>query len=261
MCTVSWRHLAEGYDLWFSRDEQRTRPDGQPPRALLVDGARVLAPRDPLGGGTWVLLNEHGLTACVLNGSGPRAQSVDVTVTSRGRVPLAFADASTAGGSRQTLERLLDSAKFLPFHLLLVDRLGRSVGWEWDGREARIRELPPLGMMTTSSVDASRVSAARAARFRQIVDAHSGVARDVTAVAESAAIPAESLRRFHLAADEPATADSVRMSRPDARTVSLTTVVVRVGQLAVSVAARDGDSGFMSPISSNLIDAAAVASP
>lgn len=263
MCTVSWRHLPEGYDLWFSRDEQRTRPVGEPPRAFVVDGTRALAPRDPLGGGTWILLNEHGVTACVLNGYGPRAQSHGLDVASRGRVPLAFARLSTVDNARQALERLLDSARFLPFHVLLVDRLGRTAGWEWDGRETRPREFPPVGMMTTSSIDASRVGAAREARFRRLVDNRVGVASDVTAVAgsaaTSAAISAESLRAFHLAAEEPATAHSVRMSRSDARTVSLTSVVVRADQLAMTIAARDGDAGFSSPVSSNLVDASALA--
>lgn len=237
MCTVSWRHLPGGYDLFFSRDEQRTRPVGLPPRAMLVDGTRVLAPHDPLGGGTWILLNEHGLTACVLNAYGPRTRSDGPPVVTRGRVPLAFAREAHAQHAGPTLTRLLDSAEFLPFHLLLLDRNGRTAGWDWDGREARHRDLPPLGMITTSSVDAARVAAARETRFRRIVDAQAD------------------LRHFHVAAYEPASADTVRMSRADARTVSLTDVVVRADCLAMTLAARDGDAGFSRPTSSRLIDA------
>lgn len=238
MCTVSWRLLPDGYDLYFSRDEQRTRPDGLPPRAMVVDGTRVLAPHDPLGGGTWILLNEYGLTACVLNGYRPEVQAGGVPVVTRGRVPLAFAREAHAQEAGPALTRLLESAKFLPFHLLLLDRHGRTAGWDWDGRDARRRDVPPLGMMTTSSVDAARVAATREARFRRIVDAQAD------------------LRHFHVDADEPASADSVRMSRADARTVSLTEVTVRADYLAMTLAARDGDAGFAGPTSSRLIDAA-----
>ena len=67
MCSISWQINAEGYDLFFTRDEQRSRPPAEAPRINeAVEGASYLAPTDPQGGGTWIFVNEHGLTGALL---------------------------------------------------------------------------------------------------------------------------------------------------------------------------------------------------
>ncbi len=67
MCTVSWRAARDGYDLFFNRDELHTRAPELPPALSERDGVRFLAPRDGDHGGTWLAVNEHGLTVCLLN--------------------------------------------------------------------------------------------------------------------------------------------------------------------------------------------------
>ncbi|NIP92410.1 MAG: hypothetical protein GWO24_02620, partial [Akkermansiaceae bacterium] len=68
MCTLTWwRGTAGSYEVFFNRDEKRTRSIADPPRVHERDGVRFLAPLDPDGGGTWMLANDRGLLVCLLN--------------------------------------------------------------------------------------------------------------------------------------------------------------------------------------------------
>src|SRR6266496_5302779 len=69
MCTASWTYQQDGYYLLFNRDEKRTRKGASPPRLLTRDGVRFLAPADGDFGGTWIGVNEFGVSACLLNGA------------------------------------------------------------------------------------------------------------------------------------------------------------------------------------------------
>jgi len=65
MCTLSWLAEPGGYQLWFNRDEQRRRARAEQPRYHSATGA--LYPIDPEGGGTWIALNDEGISFCLLN--------------------------------------------------------------------------------------------------------------------------------------------------------------------------------------------------
>lgn len=68
MCTVAIVHLGDGgYRLGHNRDERRTRARGTAPVCERAEGVRYLAPGDPEGGGTWIAVNEAGVSACLLN--------------------------------------------------------------------------------------------------------------------------------------------------------------------------------------------------
>ncbi len=58
-----------GYRLWFNRDELRSRGPEVPPRVEQTpEGMRYIAPSDSDAGGTWIAVNELGITVCLLNG-------------------------------------------------------------------------------------------------------------------------------------------------------------------------------------------------
>ncbi|MCU0794165.1 MAG: NRDE family protein [Opitutaceae bacterium] len=197
MCTVTWTARPDdGYQLLFSRDEQRTRPAASPPRVTAHAGFSLLAPHDPTGGGTWIFANGHGLTACVLN----------------------FYDAPAPPAPPAD-------------GLLAISPSARALAWTWDGRQLTPRAAPTPGFITTSSFDASRVVPARHAAY--------------AAWREEAA---QDLPAFHRAASVSPDAFSVRMSRPDARTVSLTEVVCAPAErlLSMSYFPREADGPFSS---------------
>ena len=52
MCTLTWwRESAGSYEVYFNRDERKTRAMAEPPRLREREGVSFLAPIDPDGGG------------------------------------------------------------------------------------------------------------------------------------------------------------------------------------------------------------------
>ena len=209
MCTLTWqRAAAGGYDLWFNRDERDTRQPEQAPRfGETPAGVRYLAPLDGDHGGTWLLLNSHGLSVAILNFY-PRGV-LEAGRFSRGTIPLHCA-ACRGVGEIATALRALAIKDYAPFHLVAVDAQGGAVHFRWDARA--LHESPAAAFLTSSSFEPERVQDVRRARF--------------------AAWPGrapEDLLRFHHQHDPAAGAESVCMRRPDACTRSVCTIRVRSG--------------------------------
>ncbi len=70
MCTLTWLLDNNGYEVFFNRDEQRSRPKAALP---VYDAAtESIFPIDPgqkdsTGKGTWIAVNKNGLSLCLLN--------------------------------------------------------------------------------------------------------------------------------------------------------------------------------------------------
>jgi len=67
MCTLTWVKDASSYEVFFNRDELLTRSEEIPPSLHLKDKVQFLAPVDPQGQGTWVGVNDRGITLCLAN--------------------------------------------------------------------------------------------------------------------------------------------------------------------------------------------------
>jgi hypothetical protein len=207
MCTLTWRLADEGgYDLFFNRDERKTRqPEGAPRAGVTAEGVSYLAPVDGDHGGTWLLLNAHGLTLALLNFY-PRGV-VETGVASRGQLPLLCASCASVDEVATAL-RVVSLKSFAPFHLVVVAASGEAVHFRWDG--GALYQAPAEVFVTSSSFEPERVQAVRKARF--------------------AAWPgrtAAALTQFQHQHDPAAGAESVCMHRPDACTRSVCTVSVR----------------------------------
>ena len=209
MCTLTWRAAGDGYDLFFNRDERDTRaPEVGPAPGATSTGVRYLAPADGDHRGTWLVLNEHGMTVCLLNDY-PRGMA-EIGRESRGRIPLICAGCTRAADVPRLLCETVVLTDYAPFHLVAVDVSGTSgaVHLRWDGRTLHEASAPEF--LTSSSYEPERVRAERAARF--------------TALTERST---EVLRAFHYQHDAEAGAESVLMRRPDASTRSVCAVHVR----------------------------------
>ncbi|HKK18854.1 MAG TPA: hypothetical protein VJ952_09270, partial [Opitutales bacterium] len=109
-----------------------------------------------------------------------------------------------------------------------------SIGfWLWDGRELQTKPVPELAFFTTSSVQPAEVRVYRNEHF----------SREMSAPPFSA----ESLERFHRDEAGQASAFDVRMSRSDARSVSLTRISHRPEASTMHYAPREGDGLFAEP--------------
>lgn len=124
MCTVSFLPSEDsGFHLLMNRDEQRSRPRAHPPRLHSCGKLRGVYPSEP-GGGTWIGVNEAGITAALINWySMPQPRS---TAFSRGLIiPTLLSAGDTAEAA--SFLRALPLQFMAPFRLLLIDTGSRSV--------------------------------------------------------------------------------------------------------------------------------------
>src|SRR5689334_7010464 len=111
MCTVSWIHHKDGYQLLCNRDEKLTRKPAQEPRLADRKDTRFLAPVDGDFGGTWIAANEFGVSLCLLNG--PNSRNANAT-RSRGLLVLDLIPLSSIAAVSKNLQAadLSDYASF-----------------------------------------------------------------------------------------------------------------------------------------------------
>ncbi|MCC5834933.1 MAG: NRDE family protein [Opitutales bacterium] len=221
MCTVSWRIKPGGYEVFFNRDEQRSRPEAEAPKLWNPQdgGARFLAPVDPQAGGSWISVNEKGLCAAVLNYYGKDALGVSTeggqSVRSRGLLLVDLAVSRGLAECIHGLENLLSEETYQPFILLALDARGDCRIRCWNGSELQVIERPSPCFLSTSSFEQDRVAQARK-------DAYTSFVSDLESPNPAA------LQAFHRWHDSRSPETSVLMSRPDARTVSLTQIELSV---------------------------------
>lgn len=210
-----------------NRDELVSRPLAVPPRWTTAGARRVSHPVDPLGGGTWIAVNERGVAIALLNrqtrpdASEPcSARLLEKSVRrSRGEIPVAL---SSVEGLPDAYARLahVPPATYAGF-LVLVVASGELLVAASDGVRLTIQTRPldvPVAFTSSSLGDGA------AERLRlPLFDALVASGRD----------PWSGQRAFHNHhwADRPEL--SVRMRRRDAYTVSRTQVDVTGGDVAL----------------------------
>lgn len=214
MCTVSWARAPGGYVFYFNRDEAKTRPPAAGPIERTRAGVRFLAPTDGEQGGSWILVNEFGLTLGLLNHYPPGYQAGSQDRPSRGRLVLDCADLADSDGLDQRLADL-GLTPYPPFRMVAIDRGGARL-LIWDGTRLEgagdRRVEPPV---TSSSWEPERVEGFRRALFdRAMVTADDRIS---------------GLEAFHHRHDASRPAESVLMSRPDACTHSVVRIDVEEG--------------------------------
>ncbi len=228
MCTVSWRRdggeAGSGYRLWFNRDERHTRgAEGTPQQGTAASGVSYLCPLDGERGGTWLAVNDCGLSVALLNDyTTPGASDVRPVMIerpSRGTLVRNLAGSC----SLADLRRALGDATVVglpPFHLagLAPGRGAASVaGWHWDGRT--LHELAGEALVppwSSSSFRPAEVIADRRARYAAWINLTDAEAW-----------------RYHESHDAGNGAFSVNMSRSDAATRSICGVTVSAHEVAL----------------------------
>jgi hypothetical protein len=209
MCTASWLTRPGGYELFFNRDERRSRARGLPPRESALRGVRYLGPIDLACGGSWIAANELGVTLCLLNRY-PDPHPPGAPTSSRGLIVLGLADVA---GVEDAGRRLADAnlLAYRPF-TLLVAQPGREVAaYTFDGRTCERLALGAESLATSSSRDDLAAGESRRALWRALSGEQHG-----KALHES----------FHASHWPSASALSVCMHREDAETESFCRVRV-----------------------------------
>lgn len=198
MCTLTWRDLAVGREVYFNRDELKTRSRAIPPQEFRSPtGLRSLAPIDPDAGGSWMAANEAGLLICLLNRwheqAGPASRS-------RGLVVRGLSECESLSRATELLPALALGTK--PFEIVLFQEK-EVLGRRWTGEE--VESFVPCPPLTSSSYQFEQVREAREQDFL----AKKG-----------------ELASYHGDLKAEATAFTVRMNRPDAQTWSRSRVIL-----------------------------------
>ena len=213
MCTVSWLHDRDGYQLLCNRDEKLSRSPALPPAIRQRDGIRYVAPVDTDFGGAWIGTNERGVSVCLLNGTGAAGGA-----RSRG---LLIPELLTAVRSKEVVERVskADLSPYAAFTLAILEPGRPTAVIDWDGREKAIRPQGEHMMpLVSSSFDSQGVQARRREEFARRLDAAGKLDSSV-------------LFAFHESHGGRADAYSPCMHRADAKTVSFSWI--RVSSAAV----------------------------
>lgn len=217
MCTLSWLHEDNDYALWFNRDELHTRAVERPPQLRRsLEGVEFLAPSDPDSGGTWLMVNAHGVTCVLLNwyaeGVIPLDEAPPGDRPSRGRLVPLTVDCTTVDEAIEAVrQEPLDGTP--GFLFVALDPRGGVSELRWDGVAGHMASgedvVPPI---SSSSFRAVEVQAARRDQFPALRSF-------------------EALEEFHHAHDPEDGAISVNMCRDDASTRSITRVWVKADRV------------------------------
>ena len=213
MCTVSWIHREDGYLLLFNRDELRTRKPASAPRLDRRNGVAFIAPLDGDQGGSWIAVNQFGLTLCLLNRFDDSAGAIPRDYRSRGLLIRELIDCPklTMVDQRLSAESM---DQYRPFTLVSLFTGQPAMLIEWTGQETRIESnAERLMPIASSSLLEGNVVLQRKHQFQKMAIEQGGI--DANLLFQ--------YHRTHLPERGPA---SVCMHRPDARTVSLSAVIV-----------------------------------
>lgn len=208
MCTLTYLLTENGYELFFNRDEQRTRKTALKP--VLNPQENAVYPVDPVGSGTWIAVHQSGLSLALLNFYQAETALLSGDFISRGQIILSLLKEKNAV---QALHKM-DLSCFQPFRLCLFSKelclLNPKVSvFQWDGKQ--LDEADSCLPITSSSVDYPLVYEKRKKRFLKEINQESPIR--------------EQFITYHHSAENEGKL-SVNMFRNDAKTVSFSHIIV-----------------------------------
>jgi hypothetical protein len=212
MCTVSFIARKRGYLLAMNRDERLSRVKGLPPKRLSIGGRTVICPSEP-SGGTWIALNDAGVTFTLINWYSVK-NTVSAGLVSRGTV-VKFLAARTSMSEASRILATLPLRLINPFRLTGFFLATKEVfEWRWDLKDLTRERRPWHAQQFISSGFEERT----AQRIRASVFS--------MARRQKSFGTADWIRRLHRSHLPERGPFSTCMHRADAATVSYTEVAV-----------------------------------
>ena len=166
MCTLTWFRHEAGYELFFNRDERHERAAATGLRRGSSGGVGYLAPLDGEAGGTWLGVNEWGVTIALLNrypDGGDVADDPNVLWHSRGQVVLEQLGSRSIDSVVEGLQQS-ELARTRPFTLVALQQEHEPLRCAWDGDELSVDQLGDSDLPITS-VPVAVARTARSAAF------------------------------------------------------------------------------------------------
>lgn len=196
MCTLTWEIFSGGYELHFNRDESRARKKADLPELYIRSGVSIIAPRDPEAGGTWISLNQAGVSLCLLNNY-DAARHIKAK-TSRGILVSSLSVAQDIT-EVQNLFESLDLTQYSAFDLFAFSPNQNPLQISWDGAISS-KQQPTKSFASSSGFDTREVITGRHEQYLKK--------------------GSQPLADFHSSHSPSRSAYSVCMHRPDAKTQS-----------------------------------------
>ena len=214
MCSVTLVPFDDGFSLACNRDERRDRPPAIPPSIHRLTRRRAVYPVDPVAGGSWIGINDVGLTVALLNRTIVPNLPTD-TRLSRGLIVPSLLDRSSLAEALDAANAL-DVARFNLFRLLLVHgRHGAILSSNGHALALEQIDVTAPHLLTSSSLGDQVVDEPRRRLFERLV------------INGPPSLCAQ--HRFHCHQWPDRRDLSVLMERTDARTVSQSFVTVSSG--------------------------------
>ncbi|PKH07679.1 NRDE family protein [Moritella sp. Urea-trap-13] len=261
MCTVSWLLANDGYQVFFNRDEQKGRALAHSPKYFNDVGVKYLMPVDPVGGGSWIAMNQAGLSICLLNYYQQKPPGKELI--SRGLLVKSLVSNTSLTKIRSALKKL-SLQHYAAFTLLvfpshLTAQTGNVYAVRWDGNT--LTTVTAISPMVSSSVALAEVTNYREDHHNSILLQHpilfsgEGCNDDLEMKENAALVDVENveeniieltnqrciedknslaLTRFHASHEPTPSYLSVCMHREDAHTVSFTHLVASRKQLKMN---------------------------
>lgn len=226
MCTLTFRLTDSGYQLFFNRDEQHSRPIAIAPH--YKPQLKSIYPIDPSGHGTWLSVDHHGMSLALLNNyplqpNEPPHFDAGQIFLSRGEIILSLLEKQASENERLTQHTIylhfneLKLINYRPFKLIifpsnLTFTNGNIHSLNWDGVNIEVQDIGYKNLpITSSSINFKKTCYARERSYQLMCKDQS---------------PSSSqLKAYHLSTEKEASM-SVNMIRKDARTVSISHISV-----------------------------------
>ena len=238
MCTATWMEGDRFRCFLFNRDERRTRSVEVPPRIHEpIHLPRFLAPTDPQSQGSWIAVNEYGLTAAILNhydASTQMGKPKHPETISRGTLPITAVAHKRAEQSISEIAGRVQESHFEPFHLVLYSADGDGELLTWNGSTLTNANITEVKLpLTTSSWKSNEVTEFR----RDLYQKQVGIRPKL-----------HELLEFHGTSTPDQPAYGPAMVRDDAHTRSLTIVRLGGGEISMRHQFFDPENGtFLNP--------------
>jgi hypothetical protein len=196
----------------MNRDEQLTRAAGLPPARKFLNGCALLSPSEP-GGGTWITVNQFGISFSLINWYSVAA-CVRGNSVSRGEIINAIGDAASTVFVNKVLKKY-PLSKSNPFRLIGIFPEDREISeWQWDLKKLVCKKHRwRIQQWISSGFDEPAAQRVRGRTFR-------------LARRQSSAGSLDWLRRLHRSHSPEEGPFSTCMHRADAASVSYTEILV-----------------------------------
>jgi len=212
VCTIRWLTAPQGYEIFFNRDELDTRQRAIPPSIKQQQRVYYLAPTDPDGQGSWISVNQFGVTLAIMNNYRATPAARPPVWHSRGLLVEQFATINQPTALQAQLAAT-PLHQFKPFDLIIFSPAHSPQLFSWDGEQLGQDDqlAPPL--VSSPQKNNKMVSA----RLRLMTDGQP--------------LSTALLLRFHSSHEPGDSAHSVCLHRNGASTVSLSHITVTPQQV------------------------------